>query len=413
MMKPKLPLFSAYGVELEYMIVNKDNLSVFPISDQLIHEVVGAYQNEVAFEHIAWSNELVLHVIELKTNGPAKTLQPLSSYFQHEIQKINELLEKHDAKLLPTGAHPWMDPYSESKLWPHDYNIIYETYDRIFNCKGHGWSNLQSVHLNLPFANDEEFAKLHTAIRLVLPIIPAISASTPIIDRQLTGLLDTRLEFYRLNQQKYPRVTGLVIPELVFSRQEYQDKILKPMYEEIAAADPQNVLQEEWLNSRGAIAVFDRNTIEIRVVDIQECPLADLAILDAIVTVLQALVEEKWSSFSEQIKWSEDRLHKILLDTMKFGSEAMILDESFPTLFGLPASKMAAKDLWQYLLEDLSPKFQDPSNTSKVLSLILRDGNLAERIVKSLKGNICEKNIGEVYQKLASCLQQGKLFLPC
>ncbi len=413
MMKPKLPLFSAYGVELEYMIVNKDNLSVFPISDQLIHEVVGEYKNEVAFEHIAWSNELVLHVIELKTNGPAKTLQPLSCYFQHEIQKINELLEKHGAKLLPTGAHPWMDPYSEAKLWPHDYNIIYETYDRIFDCKGHGWSNLQSVHLNLPFANDEEFSKLHTAIRLLLPIIPALSASTPIIDRQLTGLLDTRLEFYRLNQQKYPRVTGLVIPELVFSQQEYQDKILKPMYEEIAPADPHNVLQEEWLNSRGAIAVFDRNTIEIRVVDIQECPQADLAILDAIVTVLQALIDEKWSSFSEQIKWSEDRLHKILLDTMKTGSQTMILDESYPPLFGLPARKITTKDLWQYLLEDLSPKFQDPNNTSKVLSLILRDGNLAERIVKALKGNLSDKNVGGIYQELASCLQQGRLFLPC
>ena len=32
------------------------------------------------------------------------------------------------------------------------------------------------------------------------------------------------------------------------------------------------------MNSRGAIARFDRNAIEIRVIDVQECPKADLAI---------------------------------------------------------------------------------------------------------------------------------------
>jgi len=38
------------------------------------------------------------------------------------------------------------------------------------------------------------------------------------------------------------------------------------------------VLQNEWLNSRGAIARFERDTIEIRVLDSQETPAAELAI---------------------------------------------------------------------------------------------------------------------------------------
>ena len=50
---------------------------------------------------------------------------------------------------------------------------MYEAYDRIFDCRGHGWANLQAVHLNLPFSGDEEFGRLHAAIRLVLPIMPA------------------------------------------------------------------------------------------------------------------------------------------------------------------------------------------------------------------------------------------------
>lgn len=411
-MKQKLPLFSAFGVELEYMIVNRNDLSVFPISDKLIYEVAGQFQNEVEFEKIAWSNELVLHVIELKTNGPAKELPPLTNYFQQEVQKINGLLEKYDAKLLPTGAHPWMDPYTEAKLWPHDYNVIYETYHKIFDCRGHGWSNLQSVHLNLPFANDEEFAKLHTAIRLVLPIIPALSASTPIVDGALTGIQDTRLEFYRLNQNKIPSVTGDVIPELVLSEEEYNEKILEKMYQEISKYDPDKVLQEEWLNSRGAIARFERNTIEIRVIDTQECPQADLAIIDIIVACLKMLIDEKWISFEEQKKWSNERLNKIFLASIKTGMDTPLVDHEYAALFGLKKKEATQRDLWQHILGEVSEDSLSNANSINVLKKIIEVGNLSERIINALKYNGSTGNIEKVYQKLADCLQNGELFLP-
>ena len=77
--------------------------------------------------------------------------------------------------LLPGGVHPWMDPSKETRLWPHEYNEVYRSFDRIFGCAGHGWSNLQSTHLNLPFADDDEFGRLHAAIRAILPLLPALN----------------------------------------------------------------------------------------------------------------------------------------------------------------------------------------------------------------------------------------------
>src|SRR5688572_22024021 len=96
-----LHLFQAFGVELEYMIVNADDLKVSPITDKVIYDVLGEIASDVEIGEIAWSNELVLHVIELKTNGPAEKLDDLASKFQGEIKKINELLAKYNAKLLP------------------------------------------------------------------------------------------------------------------------------------------------------------------------------------------------------------------------------------------------------------------------------------------------------------------------
>ena len=43
------------------------------------------------------------------------------------------------------------------------------------------------MHVNLPFADDAQFARLHAAIRLVLPLLPALAASSPIAEGSVIG----------------------------------------------------------------------------------------------------------------------------------------------------------------------------------------------------------------------------------
>ena len=66
------------------------------------------------------------------------------------------------------------------------------------------------------------------------------------------------------------------------------------MFADIAPYDPAGVLQHEFLNSRGAIARFDRSAIEIRVLDVQECPQADTAIAALMAAVLEKPCRERW-----------------------------------------------------------------------------------------------------------------------
>ena len=109
----------------------------------------------------------------------------------------------------------------------------------------------------LEFDGDEEFGRLHAAIRLLLPIIPALSASTPILDGEVTGYLDTRLETYRHNQDRIPSIAGRVIPERAFSEDDYRQRIFDPIERDIRSQDPDGVLDVVFLNFRGAIARFD------------------------------------------------------------------------------------------------------------------------------------------------------------
>ena len=180
-----------------------------------------------------WSNELASHVIELKTTRPVTSLTDWDFCFAAEVQEIQQRLQVHDARLLPTGMHPWMNPAVSLRLWPYGHQDVYQAFDRLFQCRGHGWANLQSVHLNLPFGDDAQFARLHAAIRLVLPLFPALAASSPFCEGHATGRLDHRLHVYRTNARTIPSVTGEVVPETVSTAADYHRMVLEPMYRDV------------------------------------------------------------------------------------------------------------------------------------------------------------------------------------
>lgn len=407
-----LSLFQGYGVEIEYILVDKTTLSALPLAGTLLTKTTGKDgATDAYFSKTAWSNELVQHLLEIKSNGPCRDLTLLPAFFQNDIKKINGLLGEYNAQLLPTGAHPWLDPKRETHLWCGEGKDIYEKFHTIFNCYNHGWANLQSVHLNLPFVNDEEFARLHTAVRLLLPIIPALSASSPLLEGKVTGFVDSRLEVYRHNQQKIPSISGKIIPEAIKTQQEYQEKILNKIYQDIIPYDPDGILQEEWLNSRGAIARFERNTVEIRVIDTQECPLADCAILYLVVAVLKQLVAEQWCDFTTQFSWEEDKLAKIFVDVVKSGQAAVIDDTEYLRSFGLKQDYCTARDLWLHIFNVIMLRDQITfAPFSQVINTILTQGNLSERILQNLQRE--KFNLPKIYGELARCLQEGRIYIP-
>ena len=118
-------LFEVFGIELEYMLVNSVTLKVNPAVDKLFIKKNGFLTSDVENGKIEWSNELVAHVVELKTNGPTADLESLDELFAENIKEVNLLLKDLGTQLLPTAAHPLMHPETEMQLWQHSYSKIY------------------------------------------------------------------------------------------------------------------------------------------------------------------------------------------------------------------------------------------------------------------------------------------------
>lgn len=407
-----LSLFEGYGIEIESVVVDKETLEVRPVVDQLLREAggLGEWIEDYDDGAIGWSNELVAHVVELKTNGPAPTFDGLVADFRASAGRADALLKRtSQARLMPTGMHPWMDPRVETKLWPHESGPVYREYHRLFDCFRHGWANVQSVHLNLPFADETEFARLMAASRLVLPLIPALAASSPIVEGRVTGLLDNRLEFYRTNAQRVPAMAGEVIPEPVYGIAEYRDKILAAVDRGLGEIDADEILRgREWTNARGAIARFDRNAIEIRLIDAQECAAADLAVAALVSAVVRALVEERWASFERQCAVPSRALVDLLAASVRDGPRVEAVPAEIGSLFGVEAGKCATLGrVWESLAEST---FDGPSELEPALQVILREGVLAERILTALGPAFDRSRLRAVYAELCECLASGRSF---
>ena len=393
------------------MLVDGESLDAAPAADALLEAAAGELTDEFVNGEVAWNNELALHVVELKCNGPRPSLDGLAAAFQANVRLANDTLGREGLRLMPTAMHPWMDP-NAVELWPHGTRVIYETFDRIFSCKGHGWANLQSLQINLPFAGDEELARLHAAVRFLLPILPGLAASSPIIDGERNGTLDNRLVVYRSNCARIPSVAGDVVPEPVGSIGEYQERILERIYADLAPHDPEGVLRHEWVNARGAIARFDRMAIEIRVLDVQETPAMDVAYAALIVEVLKLLCAEHWLDATGMNRWRTEELAAGLSLAARQGERAGIGDKRYLQGFGFRGSATELGGLWEHLIETVSARGSLGTDTGRLLEHYLRHGTLATRIAKAVGLLPTRARLAKVYEELCEALADGRPFSP-
>jgi carboxylate-amine ligase len=171
------------------------------------------------------------------------------------------------------------------------------------------------------------------------------------------------------------------------------------------------VLRHEWGNARGCIARFERMAIEIRLLDLQECPRADIAIAAAVVGALRELVAESWSSLEVQQSFSAERLLPLLMATVREADATSITDDGYLAALGYPGQgPVPVSRLWRHLVESVAKTQPGFGEWQPALDVILDQGCLARRILRATGAAPSRERLHAVYGELASCLARGEMF---
>lgn len=238
-----------------------------------------------------------------------------------------------------------------------------------------------------------------------------MTASSPIVEGAATGYLDNRLLFYQKNQKRIPSITGQVIPELVHSMEDYHSSILGRLYNDIALHDPEELMREDWLNSRGAIPRFERQSIEIRILDLQEAPFIDIAIADFVTATLKCLTEGDLVPREDQRRFSTEELKSIFDATIQTAESAIVDNPRYLAAWSSHSS-LTAGQIWSKIFS--SPRVQSHMSSlhQATIDQLLHAGSLATRISSSLGQSPEAEQIREVYSQICDCLDQGRMFKP-
>lgn len=313
--------FEVAGMELEYPTVDRD-LNVVSLVEPAFRVLAGRATSDVELGAVGFSNEIADHVFEVKTTAPVRSLAEAEEVLVEGVARFSAVLRAEwDARLMPTGMHPWMKP-AKATIWQRSGSRIYGTYARLFDVRTHGWMNVQSNHLSLPMGRESEAVAMYNAAALLVPYLPALAASSPMYDGELQEHADGRLAWILKHQARIPESQGELVPEYVESLADYRRRVLGPMYAALDRLPDAGAIRHEFFNARAAVFKPSSKRMEVRVLDTQECVRMDVAVSAFVRNALRHLTKRVLDGRAELPE------HAVLVEDfhacIRHGSEARV-----------------------------------------------------------------------------------------
>ena len=179
------------GIEEEYALVHPETLELIPKFEEL--RDAGAADPVLAD---AISGELISSEIEIRS-GRGEDIADARAKQQEARRRLHKLADAHGVRLGSTGTHPLSD-YREQHIidTPH--------YHRVEDgLKYVAWrNNTFALQVHVGVQGADRAVKVCDRLRPVLPMLLAISASSPYIDRIDSGLHSARTQTFT---KSFPR----------------------------------------------------------------------------------------------------------------------------------------------------------------------------------------------------------------
>jgi glutamate---cysteine ligase / carboxylate-amine ligase len=173
------------GLEEEFAIVDPATLDL----EHRFEDVYAACQRDGVLAESA-AGELIASEIEIRS-GRAETFAEATALQRERRRRLFELVEGMGLGLAAMGTHPWADYLAQRIIdTPHYSRLRHEL----------GWvaqrNNTWSMHVHMGIRGADRAIAVCDRMRELLPLLLAVSANSPFLDRRDTGLHTVRTEIF-------------------------------------------------------------------------------------------------------------------------------------------------------------------------------------------------------------------------
>ena len=142
----KYEIFSVFGIELEYIIVDINSFKIKNLSKIILKNK--ELKEKLNILNIDISYELVQHVIELKTFLPELygNEKLFTKNLEIAINLINDFLYLYNSKIVSLSMYPKIEK-EEILLWNGKRRNIFKNYEKYFSFNNLSFYNMQSLQI--------------------------------------------------------------------------------------------------------------------------------------------------------------------------------------------------------------------------------------------------------------------------
>jgi carboxylate-amine ligase len=251
------------AVEEEFALLDPETLDLV----NRFEDVQATARGTALEQHLV--GELIASEVEIKT-GRCETFADVPAALVERRAQLAALVEPMGIALGATGTHPWSDWRDQRIIDTPHYRRNNELLQYVV------WrNNTFGLHIHVGIRGADRAIAVTNALRAFLPELLALSASSPLVERCVTGLHSARTQIFT---RFFPRCG---VPDAFSSWGEYEDYV-RFLYATGSIDEPTQL----WWSVRPHLAF---PTVEIRICDAQP-EVADAQALAAFAYALTARI---------------------------------------------------------------------------------------------------------------------------
>ncbi|MBV9464782.1 MAG: YbdK family carboxylate-amine ligase [Solirubrobacterales bacterium] len=288
------------GLEEEFALLDPADLGLRPRFEELQRAASADPQLAGSI-----SGELISSEIEIRS-GRGADLAAASAAQREHRRRLFTLAERHGVALGATGTHPWSDYREQHIIETEHYRRVEE------GLKYVAWrNNTFSLHVHVGVAGADRAVRVCDRLRPLLPLLLAISASSPFLDGRDSGLHSARTQIFT---RSFPRCG---VPDAYGSWDAFADYI-----EFLVSTRSIVEYTQVWWSIRPH---FSFGTVEVRICDAQ--PTA--AESDALAALIVACVAQAARDVDAEAPFRDQPARMIeenLWRALRYGLDGELLD---------------------------------------------------------------------------------------